>query len=326
MNFDNMTILETQHKTGFEALYLEKVLRLMDILNVFYQDEVLKDKYALKGGTALNLFHFKIPRLSVDIDLNYIGLDRATMQKDREQHEKHLANTLSKMGYSLKRIPDKHAGGKWRMGYNSVSKTLQNIEFDLNYMHRIPLLPLEIKDSYPLGDFKSNGITVLNINELAAGKFCALLSRTKSRDLFDAYELLCSDKLDKKSLRACFVVYAGFNKADFSKINSFEPMPLEPQQFRQELIDMLPADTAPSAQEQEAYTKNLTEVCKEKISMILPFTENEQQFLHNVNRKGIIKPELLNVSDEMRDKIQKHPMLQWKVLNVRKHYGLDISG
>jgi len=37
---------------------------------------------ALKGGTALNLFLLDMPRLSVDIDLNYLGADRDTMLAD----------------------------------------------------------------------------------------------------------------------------------------------------------------------------------------------------------------------------------------------------
>ena len=41
-------------------------------------------RFAMKGGTALNLFVLAFPRLSVDIDLNYIAaLDRAKMLEDR---------------------------------------------------------------------------------------------------------------------------------------------------------------------------------------------------------------------------------------------------
>ncbi len=94
MNFDERTILATQQETNFELLYIEKVLRLLDVLELFCKDPVLKDKYALKGGTALNLFYFALPRLSVNIDLNYIGLDREMMQKERRQHEKHLKSLL----------------------------------------------------------------------------------------------------------------------------------------------------------------------------------------------------------------------------------------
>ncbi len=81
MNFSRETLIAEANRTGFRAeilekvirLILEKVIRLIDLLNSFSNDEYLASRIALKGGTALNLFHFDLPRLSVDIDSNYIG-------------------------------------------------------------------------------------------------------------------------------------------------------------------------------------------------------------------------------------------------------------
>ena len=54
----------------------------MAILDGISAHPFLKERLVLKGGTALNLFFFDLPRLSVDIDLNYIGqLDRQDMQE-----------------------------------------------------------------------------------------------------------------------------------------------------------------------------------------------------------------------------------------------------
>ena len=67
-------------ETGFRVEFLEKVDRLVELLQALFADAYLEGRLALKGGTALNLFHFHLPRLSVDIDLNFIGaLDRETM-------------------------------------------------------------------------------------------------------------------------------------------------------------------------------------------------------------------------------------------------------
>ena len=55
---------------------------------MLYSHPVLKGRLVLKGGTALNLFLFDLPRLSVDIDLNYIGaVDRATMLQEKPKLE-----------------------------------------------------------------------------------------------------------------------------------------------------------------------------------------------------------------------------------------------
>lgn len=49
------------------------MIRLLGLLEGFRSHPFLEDRFALKGGTALNLFIFDVPRLSVDIDLNYLG-------------------------------------------------------------------------------------------------------------------------------------------------------------------------------------------------------------------------------------------------------------
>ena len=61
------------NETGLQASTLEKVLRLLDVLQEIARDPVLADRLVLKGGTALNVFHLALDRLSVDIDLNYVG-------------------------------------------------------------------------------------------------------------------------------------------------------------------------------------------------------------------------------------------------------------
>lgn len=106
----------------------------------------LRKNLVLKGGTALNLFSFdEIPRLSVDIDLNYIGyIDRTKMLQDRQI----ISDALKQIFYQKKFIlydnnshPEQHAGGKMTWGYTSVLGQGGNIEVDLNYMYRKPLWP-----------------------------------------------------------------------------------------------------------------------------------------------------------------------------------------
>ncbi len=73
--------------TGFRPDVLEKVAHLLGLLEALGSHSFLKDKLALKGGTALNLFIFNVPRLSVDIDLTPInGISHLTknLSKKRE--------------------------------------------------------------------------------------------------------------------------------------------------------------------------------------------------------------------------------------------------
>ena len=74
---------------------LERVLRLIDVLEFINTDIFLKDKLVLKGGTAINLTFYNCLRLSVDIDLDYIGSnDRKQMIIDRDLIEKRLLNYM----------------------------------------------------------------------------------------------------------------------------------------------------------------------------------------------------------------------------------------
>ena len=54
--------------------YVDQVRLLVDILPAVSAE----DDFALKGGTAINLFYRDLPRLSVDVDLTFLPIrDRA---------------------------------------------------------------------------------------------------------------------------------------------------------------------------------------------------------------------------------------------------------
>lgn len=82
-------IVITAQELNVQKQTLERVLRLIDVLEFINTDIYLKDKLALKGGTAINLTFYNYLRLSVDIDLDYIGSnDREKMMIDRDLIEK----------------------------------------------------------------------------------------------------------------------------------------------------------------------------------------------------------------------------------------------
>jgi hypothetical protein len=53
--------------------------------------------------------------------------------------------------------------------------------------------------------------------------------------------------------------------------------------------------------------------------VLLPFTAQESDFLNRLLDHGEIVPKLLTADRELADRIQRHPVLQWKALNVRQH-------
>ena len=111
MNFSSSEIIPVAESSGFRAEMVEKVLLLLNLLDALNSHPFLKGKWALKGGTALNMFMLNLPRLSVDIDLNYIGtLNREGMLIDRPKLEQAAQALFSREGFTTKRVPDEHAG------------------------------------------------------------------------------------------------------------------------------------------------------------------------------------------------------------------------
>ena len=200
---------------------VEKVFHLLTLLQVLNTHPFLKGKWVLKGGTALNLFVRNLPRVSVDIDLNYIGtLDRKDMLAERPEIEQAAHAVFSREGFTVKRVPDDHAGGKWRLSYQSFTGQSGNLEVDLNFMFRQPLWEIQHPDSHPFGDFQARGLPVLDFHELAAGKLAALLARHQARDLLDSHWILGMDNLQRERLRIAFVVYGAMNRKDWRTVSA----------------------------------------------------------------------------------------------------------
>lgn len=110
-------ILAIAADTGFYSVMLEKVVRLIGLLNLLNTHPYLKGRWALKGGTALNLFFVTMPRLSVDIDLNYVGaLDRDAMVEERPRVEQALHAVFSRDGFNVRRMPTDHSRGQMDSG------------------------------------------------------------------------------------------------------------------------------------------------------------------------------------------------------------------
>ena len=138
---------------GYPAETYEKVCTLVQVLQGIRAHPFLGSRLALKGGTALNLFVFDLPRLSVDIDLNYVGsADRAVMLAERPRVEQAMVQVFGRAGLVVKRTPSEHAGGKWRLAYTTALGRPGSIEVDLNFLLRTPLWPVALRNSVGDGD------------------------------------------------------------------------------------------------------------------------------------------------------------------------------
>ncbi len=304
---------------GFRAEPMEKALRLLDVLEALRSHPFLKERIVLKGGTALNLFVFDVPRLSVDIDLNYVGsVDRETMLEERPKIEQAVQAVCGRLGIRIRRVPGEHAGGKWRLSYDGASGRTGTLELDMSFMYRVPLWPPEMRDSRLLGAFQVRRIPVLDVHELAVGKLSALFSRGACRDIFDAHYLFRNIRFALEQIRLGFVVYGGSSRRDWRTV-TIEEITADPRDVEQQLIPMLRTELAPERTEVESWSRKLVEQCRGFLGTLLPFKPQELEFLARLNEQGMIDPALLTDDAAMQETLRNHPGLLWKSQNVRQY-------
>ncbi|MEA4882942.1 MAG: nucleotidyl transferase AbiEii/AbiGii toxin family protein [Clostridia bacterium] len=124
--------------TGFVRDTLEKVYRLVDILEYFNRNPLLRESVALKGGTAINLTIFNLPRLSVDIDLDYLKpVSRDAMLAERQRITADILKYMETQNYSLSpKAKRAHSLDSWVFRYINSAGNWDNIKIEINYSMR----------------------------------------------------------------------------------------------------------------------------------------------------------------------------------------------
>ncbi len=308
-------------ETGYQPGTLEKALRLIDLLEEIAGDAFLRDRLALKGGTALNVFHLGLARLSVDIDLNYIGsLDRDVMLADRPQIEEALQRILAAQRYRVRRLPEEHAGGKWIASYASALGGAAALEVDLNYMMRQPLFGVARINSVKFGAATAKNVLVIDLHEIIAGKLVALLDRRAARDLFDARRIFDIPDVDWRQVKAAMLAIGAAGRNDWRKA-SIDSIGADLTELRQKLVICLPRTAFAEQGSVEAWIAETTALCRERVAPLLALSAGEKAFLDGVIEQGTIDASGLDADAELQARIAAMPMLHWKASHVRKQKG-----
>lgn len=171
------------------------------------------DIFAMKGGTAINLFVRDMPRLSVDIDVVYLPWqtprDEALQAIDQELAA--IATRVAPLGVQTRLVRAKDLGDTKLIVENDVGQ----VKIEVNVVFRGSVLPVERRPlSAKASDLFGVGfeLPVLAQHELYASKLVAALDRQHPRDLFDVWQLFESGDISDGMVE-CFVVYlAGHNR------------------------------------------------------------------------------------------------------------------
>ena len=303
--------------TGFIASTIEKVERLINILQWINNKDELKKLLALKGGTAINTAIFNFPRLSVDIDLDLTqNLNKDEMLKIRQYIKDTFYKYLLGNNYKINENKCKtvYALDSIVAEYTDIKGNTDNIKIEINYMNRVHILETKnLKINTDIFEDKDFTINCINPIEIYAAKICALLSRTTARDLFDIYTLSKYDLFDeseKQLLRQCFmleyIAICGY-KLENMDIENIEK--LEKQDIKTKLLPTL-KDRNPKNNNVEL----MKDFVKKYLKEILIIDDKVIEF-YDKFQKRIYEPELLFDDNEIIDRIKEHPMIIWKLNN-----------
>jgi len=280
-----------------ESPYFAQVDLLLEILPLVAREPV----FALKGGTAINLFVRDLPRLSVDIDLVYFPL-------------KPRLEALAEIGAALGRIAD---DAQKMIAGASVTRSLRpdapklvvqagatQVKIEPNAVLRGSVYPPETRAITSavetlFGRFVA--MPVVSLADLYGGKLVAALDRQHPRDLFDVKLLLESDGIDN-AMRLAFVIYLASHGRTIAEVLEPTRKPLaEAFEAQFEGMARIPVTVAELEATREAMIRQIGDA----------LTAAEKNFLLSV-KLGEPDWGLLPIPH-----LADLPALQWKLRNIR---------
>ncbi len=164
--------------------------------------------FALKGGTAVNLFIRDMPRLSVDLDLTYVPVaQRAESRREIDAAMRRIANRMRRgipgSSISVAALEGEDCINKLIMRADGVQVKIEVTPVMRGCVYEPAVRPVSPRVE---SEFGFAEIQVVSFPDLYAGKIVAALDRQHPRDLFDVRELLANEGVDDE-LRKAFIVY-----------------------------------------------------------------------------------------------------------------------
>lgn len=310
-SYDKAEIGRVASEYGFVRDTFEKVLRIVKILRYFNEQEFLKEHLVLKGGTAINLTIFNLPRLSVDIDLDYMpNENKDDMLKSREriteiikthmESEEYTLSSASRFSFSL---------DAFYYQYQNCGGNQDMIKIEINYSLRAHVFSPVLRSVLPEAFNDGEKILTLDPIEIFAAKGNALISRAAARDLYDWGNFISSDlaadKRKRDLFRKCFIFYTTVSAETINL--SFDTAAIETLTFNKIRRDLFPV----ISNQDKFLLEERKKAAKEYITELMQLTKNEKKYMECFKEKDY-RPELLFEDAKILDNIKAHPMALWK--------------
>ena len=297
------------HEYGFNRDMFEKVLRLKTILEFLNSNEYMRDHLLLKGGTAINLTVFNLPRLSVDIDLDFIpNLNRDETINERTRLTEILKRYMEEQGYLLSDMSRfSHSLDAFHFNYVNAAGNKDMIKIEVNYSLREHVLPAEDRELVTDAFGEPICIKTVATSEIFSAKTNALISRAAARDLYDFCNMidakLFSDEED--IFRKCIIFYATISAKEVNK--NFDTSAIDSLIFSKIKTDLFPV----LAVKEKFDLESKKQQAKNYIAALMKTTDEEMEYMERFIAKEY-KPELLFADPEIIERLRDHPMALWK--------------
>lgn len=260
--------------------------------------------FAVKGGTAINLFIRDLPRLSVDIDLVYLPVqDRTASLNGIDSALKTIAKRAESTIKGLEVTPSFLSGTGKIIKLMVVLENVR-IKVEVSPVLRGTVFPSEIlavkdKVSEIIGYAEAR---IASFQDLYAGKICAALDRQHPRDLFDIKYLLKNEGIDDKLFKAFLVYLISHNRpvSEILRLNFKDLSEVFSTEFKGMTLNDVDLDDLYTAREE------LVSIIQERLS------ESDKTFLISF-KSGDPQWELLGI-----DGVSEFPAVKWKLQNIRK--------
>lgn len=307
--YNKVEIGRVAQQHGFVRDTFEKVLRLKEILRYLNEEEYLREHLLLKGGTAINLTVFNLPRLSVDIDMDYTPNDtKEDMLETREKITTLIKDYMEAEGYQLSQGSRfTHSLDAFYYQYQNAGGNRDMIKIELNYSLRAHILEPVHRRILPEVFDDGMEIRMIAPMEIFAAKGNALISRAAARDLYDWGNLIAENLFgDERDLfRKCFAFYATISAETVNR--NFDTSAIDSLKF-----DKIRRDLFPVLSKKDNFKLDERKrEAKDYIAELMQLTEREQEYMDRFIAKEYV-PELLFDDKEIVERIKEHPMALWK--------------
>ena len=259
--------------------------------------------FALKGGTAINLFVRDMPRLSVDIDLVYLPVesrDQTLVNIDKSLNETTRNIKRNITGSTITQISKEGYANKLLVEYDGA-----RIKIEPNVVQRGTVFEVENKNLCPRAEIEfevSSTVNTLATSELYGSKIAAALDRQHPRDLFDVKLLLENEGLTD-DIRKAFVIYLASHPRPMNELLNPNLKNIE-QGFYSQFQGMtnIPVELTDLLDTREQLVKLIN----------TDLTEEERRFLISI-KSGAPEWTLINIQN-----IERLPAIHWKLRNIKK--------